>query len=46
MSENRESGEVVLAQGDLNLLREIRQSLQKQGIAAEIVKPPGYTGKG
>jgi len=46
MDEEAQNGGAVLAQGNLNMLREIQQSLSKQGIQGEIVKPPGYTGKG
>ncbi len=46
MTDEAQNGGAVLAQGNLNLLREIRDGLTREGIRAEIVKPPGYTGKG
>jgi hypothetical protein len=39
-------GGAVLAQGGLNLLREIQAHLKRRGIASDVVRPPGFTGKG
>ena len=38
--------QAVLAQGGLPLLREIQRELKRAGIASDVVRPPGFTGKG
>jgi len=46
MNNDAQHGGAILAQGSLDLMRELQRNLSKQGIGAELVKPPGFTGKG
>lgn len=46
MSEETRPGMVVLAQGGVDHLRELQRFLSARGVDTELVKPPGFTGKG
>lgn len=46
MNDNGQQGGAVLAQGGVDLMRELKRNLSKHGITAELIKPPGFTGKG
>ena len=40
------NGTTLLAQGGLDHLRDLRNFLARRGVEAQIIQPPGYTGKG